>query len=180
MDQAKTQRYMTIATNIAVLLASIVIIYTCAWSYFVKRSKSQLTPGLHKGQVLAPLPSYDYGSATQYLLIAMNPNCSYCNEGMPFYRELTRLPQPPDHPTRIMASFQIPLEEANQYIKQQQFDINTVAAVDFRSINVSATPSIILIDSNGKIMDFWIGQLSEDAKQQVIKAITMPPAKSIS
>lgn len=180
MDRSKTQRYLTTATNIVVLLASIAIIYTCAWSYLTRSSKSQLTHGLHKGQILAPLPLYNYSTASQHLIIAINPNCAYCNENIPFYRKLTSVQQPPDQPTQIIASFQVPIDEANQYIKQQQFDINVIAAVDFRSMNVSATPTIILTDSTGMVMDFWIGQLSDEVKGQIIKAITMPPAKPIS
>lgn len=180
MNQSKTQRYLTTATNIVVLLASIAIIYTCAWSYLKASSKPQLPLGLHKGQILAPLPSYNYSSASQHLIIAINPNCAYCNESVPFYHELTSVQQPPDQPTQIIASFQVPLDEANQYIKQQQLDISAIAAVDFRSINVSATPTIILTNGNGMVKDFWIGQLSDEVKGQIIKAIAMPSAKSIS
>jgi hypothetical protein len=55
-------------------------------------------------------------------------------------------------------------------------NLNAVAGVDFKALSLVATPAMILVDKNGKVLDFWIGKLSKDAEQQVTKAISPPEA----
>lgn len=39
------------------------------------------------------------------------------------------------------------------------------------ALNLVATPTVILVDNSGKILDFWIGKPSKEVEQQILKAI---------
>jgi len=48
--------------------------------------------------------------------------------------------------------------------------LSTIANVhvdDFRRYGVYGTPTIILVDTQGKVRDFWIGKLTDQAKRRI-------------
>ncbi len=49
--------------------------------------------------------------------------------------------------------------------------MDILAAIDLNGLKVSATPTLILVDSTGKVLDFWVGKLSEENQQGVMKSI---------
>jgi thioredoxin-related protein len=145
-----------------------------AWSYFTRKPETQIQTGLQKGKPLAQIPGVDYKSAPRTLLIAMNSNCGYCNESIPFYRELKEAQREHNEKTRIIAIFSDMENIAKHYVKQKQLDMEAIAEVNLKTLNVDATPTIILVNSSGTILDFWIGKLSPDDEQLVVKSISAP------
>ncbi len=61
-----------------------------------------------------------------------------------------------------------------QYVQQNKLDLETVAGVDFRALNIGGTPTAILIDGSGKVRDFWVGKITQDIERQVIKTVLEP------
>jgi hypothetical protein len=42
---------------------------------------------------------------------------------------------------------------------------------DFKMLNIQGTPMLVLVDSSGQVLDFWIGKLSQNAKDQILKRV---------
>ncbi|HKS30189.1 MAG TPA: redoxin family protein [Pyrinomonadaceae bacterium] len=120
------------------------------------------------------IPRVDYASASQTILIAVNTECHFCTESIPFYNELAKLQQMKDKGTRIIAVFPNAESEVQQYVKQNQLQVEAIAGVDLKTFNVRGTPTMILVDRNGKVLNFWIGKLSEDEKKQAVNILTAP------
>lgn len=168
-NQQKIKSHLESATNFAVLLVSVVVLLTCARIYLTPDSTPQLQKGLQKGNILPSLPVYSYGDSSRTLIIALNTDCGYCSQSIPFYKKLL---SSNSKTTRIVAVFINPADKVKQYLRQQQFDINTFPpGTNFNEINVTATPTLILVDDKGAILNFWVGKLSEDDEGQVIRLI---------
>ena len=43
--------------------------------------------------------------------------------------------------------------------------------MDFSTIKVSGTPTLLLVDNNGKVLDVWVGMLPEDRQQEVFEVL---------
>ncbi len=172
MDQAKLKHYLEIATNIAVLLVAVVVLGTFAWKYFTPKPQIQLQVGLQKGTTFAQLPGIDYSKAPKTLLIALSSKCDHCSESLPFYKQITFEQRKNINASHIVAIFPESQSEVEQFAGQEELNLDTVAGVDFYALNLVATPTVILIDNSGKIIDFWIGKLSKNVEQEIIKAIS--------
>lgn len=70
----------------------------------------------------------------------------------------------------IIAVFPNAESDVRQYAQQNQLQLETIAGADLKALNVRGTPTMILVDKNGKVLDFWVGKLSEDEKRQVTNA----------
>jgi thioredoxin-related protein len=174
MNQEKLKSYLEITTNVAVLLVALVILGTLAWRYFTPKPEIRLQSGLQKGAVFPELPSINYNISSKTLLIALSSKCDYCSEGLPFYKELARVQQENSNSSRVIAIFSDTKDEVKQYVQGNGLDLETVSGIDFKAVNLIATPSIILVDNAGRIIDFWIGKPSKDVEQQIIKVLGPP------
>ena len=179
MELTKVKNYLEIATNVAVLLVAIVVLSVFARSLIAPKPAIQVQTGLEKGQSLTQLPLVDYGSSRQTLVIAISPKCDFCSQSVPFYKQLEQIGRETNNPTQIVAVFPDKAEEVSRFTAEKQLNIQAVPDVDFKALNLTGAPAMILVDSHGKIIDFWLGKLSEERQQQIIRSISDPVAVSL-
>lgn len=174
MQKSKDYSILETATNIAVLLVAFAVLSALCWGYFLHRRPISLKSGLQKGHKLQDISRVDFSNSSKTLLIAMSTKCSFCTESISFYNQLAKLQQKTNQSTRIVAIFPEERITVDYYAQQNKIDagIITIADADLKSVNVDSTPTIILIDSNRTILDFWIGKLSESLQQEVTQAFT--------
>jgi thioredoxin-related protein len=170
MEQRWT-KYLEMTTNVAVLLVAVALLGAIVSTRFARRGQPRFENGLQRGQVLTRLPSIDYLAAPQTMLLVLSTKCSYCEQSLPFYKRLVEEQRKAGRRTRIVAVFPNTETEVEQYNRHNQLDVESVAAVNSGTLNVTGTPTLILVDSVGKVRDFWVGMLSKDDEQQVINAV---------
>jgi hypothetical protein len=172
MDRKSWARYIEVSSNIAVLVVAMALLGAIVSTRWWQRSGDvKFENGLQKGHAFAQLPSIDYGATRQTLIAVLSTKCNYCTESLPFYRRLLEKQQRAQQATRIVAVFPNPQTEVDQYKQQNQLNLESLPAVNSSTLGVTGTPTLILVDSAGRVVDFWIGKLSEAEQQQVIDAV---------
>jgi hypothetical protein len=172
MNQTRVKNFIEVASNVAVVVAALVVVASFARSYFRPRPRVMLQGGLQKGAQLPQLPGLDFSKSRKTLLVAMDANCDSCRESLPFFSTLVDKLRGKPGDARLIAMFQGGEEQTRRYAEQSRLNTDTVFGVDFKLLDVSALPSIILIDSTGTVLDFWIGKLSKDSEEQILKHLT--------
>lgn len=121
------------------------------------------------------LPAADlikYGSSTQTLLMFLSSHCRYCEQSAPFYAELLKsTPR-----SRVLAIGQEPVSNLQMFLQQRGVEVDDVLRVDGALFRVPATPSLVLADSNGKVLRTWRGLLTEDQESEVRTLVVGPMA----
>lgn len=172
MEHSKLKSYLESATNGAVLLVTVLILSSFAVNYFYRgRSAPQMISGFRKGQKISPVAGINYGDSTHTLLIAMNTQCDYCTRSIPFYNEIAKRTQNSKVPLQIVAAFPNPLEQVQKYVEQHQLNLATKNSVDMKQLNLSDTPTMILVDQGGNIIDFWVGAIPPEDQQRVLESL---------
>jgi hypothetical protein len=100
----------------------------------------------------------------------MNIECHFCTESISFYNKLAE-PQQGVKAARIIAIFPNEEGEVKKYAQYNRLQLETISGVNFKALNISGTPTMILVDDSGKVVDFWIGKLSKDNEHQIIKTL---------
>jgi hypothetical protein len=168
------EKRLEVATNVAVLLVAAVVLATFARAYFGSRPAPQLQTGFERGQTFAQVPGVSYGNSPQTLLIAMSTRCHFCAESLPFYKRLAEAQRADGRATHVVAVFPNQEAEVRRYAKENNLELEAIAGVDLGTLNISGTPTAVLIDSGGKVRDFWVGKLPADKEQQIIKSVSGP------
>ena len=70
---------LEVASNIAVVLVSVVVLSVWAASMLRKPAVPTFSTGLEKGKALGSVAQVDYNSSEQTLLIALRTTCTYCD-----------------------------------------------------------------------------------------------------
>ncbi len=101
------------------------------------------------------------------LVIAVSGKCPFCSENFPFYRELAS--ELHGKPVQIVALF--PLLEPNPRAVLESSGLGSIPLRPARlgRLGFEATPTVLLVSPEGKVLAEWVGRLSP-AQQSEVKA----------
>jgi thiol-disulfide isomerase/thioredoxin len=113
------------------------------------------------------LPNLSIASHPVALIVFVDKDCPPCLASMPFYRQLT---QSARRATIIAMSFD---EEATlrESLKENSFQPDEILSVPRGSVNVTATPTLLLLDNGLTVRAAWVGRLSRNAEEAILKLI---------
>lgn len=125
---------------------------------------SQIQPGTKVN-----LPGVDWPKGSRTLILALQKGCHFCSESAPFYRRLA--PAASEKNVRLVAVLPQSQDDAHQYLADLGVPISDVAQAPLTSINVRGTPTLILVDDKGQVIDSWVGKLPGDGEAKVLNSI---------
>lgn len=157
-------------TNIAIVVIVLLIIASFIKnSFFV--SHPHQTALLLPGRLLPAPQGYDWSKHDYTLLLALEKGCIYCIKSMPFYRRLSMLEQSQQITVHLLAIFPDDPLSVKNTLSAEHLNMDTIPNIVLKSVNIFATPTLVLLDHSGHIMNSWEGQLPSEFESQVINEV---------
>lgn len=157
-------------TNLCVIGAALVFVFSLGW--FALRHKSSIrasSPSIGKGTKLT-LPDLDWSGSPQTLLLVLSTECKYCTASAPFYRRVVNQGAQA-HNTRLVALLPQAPSEGRSYLDKLEVKIDTLRQTALASVGAKGTPTLILVDASGVVIQSWEGLLPPDAESEVLAAV---------
>lgn len=169
---------LEVLANIAVVVTSAVLCSVLVKKYFFSSTKqapveavqskspapsASRRPSIQAGTKIS-LPGIDWNKSTRTVVLALSTTCHFCSESAPFYQELQ---QQKRDDVRLVALFPQPVEESHAYLNRLGIGINDILQSPLSSVGASGTPTLLLIDNRGAVVDSWVGKLTDVAAEQV-------------
>jgi thioredoxin-related protein len=173
----KWRRYTEITANIVLIIGGSLFCVFLVKNYVLKNdgaprqnpSAKSSRPSLVGNKLSAGDIEWTKSEGT--LLVVLQKGCRFCDESAPFYQRLTKaLSTKPT--THIVAVFPGSQEENKQYLQDKKIDISDTKQLSPASLGVVGTPTLLLVDNAGVVVDEWRGKLSVDEEEQVINRLT--------
>jgi hypothetical protein len=123
------------------------------------------------GKTLPPLPDHDWKRQDQTLVMAIRQGCSFCEASIPFYRRLSDLRKADRIRARLLAVMPDPAAAASSQLQAGGVDVEGAFQQPLRSLYVSATPTLLLVNAEGKVVRAWVGQLTPQQESEVVSAV---------
>lgn len=153
--------------NALVGIAAVLVIYQLVAQNRVSRPRH-----VEVGDHLPYIEGVAWGGRQSTLLLAVRKGCHFCEESMPFYRRLAALRDQHQVDAQLVAVFPDSEEEARGVLKDARLDnIGLASRVTLPQINVTGTPTLLLVDKRGVVSRAWIGKLTPDGEEEVLKAL---------
>jgi peroxiredoxin len=95
---------------------------------------------------------------------------------MPFYRKLAQLEQSNKVGVHLLAVFPDDPTVVHQLVETQQLTIEVLPRFELAQVKVQATPTLMLVDEQGRVSKVWMGELPATEEAEVIAAISKSPA----
>jgi thioredoxin-related protein len=156
--------------NICVIGAALVFVSSVGWFALRYRSKAQTaSSSIKKGSKLS-LPDRDWSTSPQTLVLVLSKDCKYCTASAPFYRRLVNQGAL-THNTRFVAILPQPLNESREYLARLGVKIDDLLQAASLSVGAKGTPTLILVNASGVVIQSWEGQLPPNAEIEVLASV---------
>jgi thiol-disulfide isomerase/thioredoxin len=153
--------------NVAVIVLALAVGYLVLAKYVTAYRTTRSIPA---GDRLAKIPGLDWDPHRRTLVLALSTGCHYCQESVPFYQKLAQAQGPHADEVQLVAVFPNDPEAVRQFTKREGLYIRSVPDVPLKSLRVVVTPTLIMVDADGRVEQSWIGELTAREELDVMKA----------
>ncbi|MGZ8842806.1 MAG: TlpA family protein disulfide reductase [Pyrinomonadaceae bacterium] len=175
MNLNRFKQYLDVVTNVFVVLLILAAFAVGARQYFRPKERPFENARLSVGTVFPAIPELNYGRTPKTVLLALNIYCKYCVESIPFYQRLAQAQKENESSFQLAAIFLNKETDAvRNLVREKELSVLAIPNVDFSIARISTTPTIALLDNNGKVLNSWVGELSEEREKEVFAAIGVP------
>lgn len=154
--------------NIAVVVIAVVV-----GLVFLKDRLSPPAPepeAVKAGDKLPNLDGWDWGAHEQTLVLGLRKGCHFCEDSAPFYQRLTAQQQPGGSSPAILAVFPDPADTVKEVVQSEGLTAHVLAGVPLEKLKISGTPTLLLVNRSGTVLNAWIGILSPRQELEVMSA----------
>jgi thioredoxin-related protein len=151
------------AANVAIILGVTVFVAVIVHDEFLKPKAPDNSPRALVGTSVT-LPDLQLNPSHNSLLLAISTTCHFCKDSLPFYKELAAKTQ---GKVDMVAVLPQPVDEAQTFLQNAGVPAAKIISAKLSAIGVRGTPTLLLVDSKGKVQEEWQGFLDEKKKQQL-------------
>lgn len=159
-----------LVANVCVIVAALALIFSIGWLFLRHSSLSRARGSSIQNGTKLTLPNLDWSRSRQTLLLVLSTSCKYCTASAPFYRRLVNQTSLTDT-TRLIAVFPQPIKESEEYLGKNDIKINDLRQAWPASLGATGTPTLILVNSDGAVIQSWKGTVPPQAEDEILAAM---------
>lgn len=115
------------------------------------------------------LQDVNFSNQPKTLILALQTGCHFCNESASFYKRIVETVK--DKNIKLVAVFPTEVEKSAAHLKELGLTNMEVRSSPLNALQVSGTPTLILINNKSEITDYWVGKLPPDKEIEVINKL---------
>ena len=173
----RTYIVLQIAANVAIIILTVLatVVFFMQYVFFsipptfqnqVPLADSTRDAQTSNGKVL-PIQRTNWAESRKTLVLYLSTTCRFCKDSSPFYQRLVDKVRQ-DRNISVIAVFPQDEASAREYLKREGIFIDNVYNYSLDSIGVRGTPTLLLLDESGTILNSWVGKLSAPKEAEVI------------
>lgn len=161
-------------SNIAIIIVALLLGGVFVKRYLLPASvphpmATMESEGIKAGTKL-PLPDVDWSKSEKNLVLALSTSCHFCSESTPFYQKLAQM-RTGRNDVRLLAVMPQSVEDALRYLSEHNLAVDEVRQARLNTINVRGTPTLLLIDRSGTVVQSWVGKLPPKKETEVANSL---------
>jgi len=158
-------RRVELLANLAIVLLAIVIGIVLVHRFLRPENPSSKRAAIAAGTSVS-LPGIDWKQNHRTLLVAIQEGCHFCTDSAPFYQRLADVADKKG--VKLVAVLPQSTDEGRRYLTTLGVRIADVRQAPLSSLQVNGTPTLILVDENGRVAASWVGKLPSDKETEVL------------
>lgn len=135
-----------------------------------RRSRAAALPRVKIGERVK-LPELPAGRAGHTLVMVISSQCEYCVNDLPFYRRLSVMRTASAGELRLVAALPEKTETAQMFLANAGVIVDQVWSAAPAEVGVRLIPTLLLVDGEGKLQQFWVGELNDDRRRDVLTVL---------
>lgn len=111
---------------------------------------------------------YRWEGSPKTLVLTVRAECEFCQASLPFYERLSSLGERKLLRACVLIVTPDDQKSGSAVSKFSSLDCQRVLGQSLGEIRVLGTPTVMLVDSGGRVLKSWVGLLSPSDEQSVI------------
>lgn len=116
------------------------------------------------------LPGADWQAAPLSVLLQLSSTCHFCNESMPFYRQLMAARQAVGVKVPIIVASADAVGVMRKHLEDEQVTVDKVLHSRLSAF-ITGTPTVYIVDSKGMVKRVFIGKLDSSGERQLLSIV---------
>jgi thiol-disulfide isomerase/thioredoxin len=158
--------------NVAVIVVALAVGYVVLGRYVSARHAPR---SVAAGDRLGKIPGVDWHQHDHTLVLVLNTGCHFCEQSVPFYQKLAETQGPAGNDLEIIAAFPNDANMVGEFMTRANLRIRSVAEVTLDELRVVATPTLILVNRDGRVERTWVGALSPREELDLLGVLSASP-----
>jgi hypothetical protein len=164
--QSTSVRRLRLAANAAIVVVVVALAGMLALRYWPRPPVAPIV-AVQPGETLT-LPGVSWDPRAT-LLLAVSTRCRFCSDSAAFYRQL--LPEAARQGIPVVAVSPERDERVRGFLHGLRVPITQVKQVDLRQLRIAGTPTLVLVDGSGRVLDVWRGRLTPSKETKVLDRV---------
>lgn len=156
------------------------IVLCCVAIFWFVENRTDRAPrqasGIAVGDAMPGFLPIEYEAHDRTLILVLSADCRFCVESAPFYESLVESLQDTSvsrEDVQVVAAVTEDEVTAASFLANAGLqEIPFFSGVELRGLRVRGTPTLLLVDRQGVVVNLWRGKLFHDSEQEVLKALT--------
>jgi thiol-disulfide isomerase/thioredoxin len=161
-NKGRVAKKIELVANVGIVIVALLVGTLFVRNYLGQGSKPQPIAVGSKFK----LKDVNWKANGKTIVLALSTTCHFCTESAPFYRELVKKAEA--HNVRTIAVFPQSPTEATTYLTAEEVKVGSIQQSLLPDIQVSGTPTVLLIDENGQVKAVWIGKLPAEREKDLL------------
>lgn len=164
------------ATNVAILVVAVLLAIVLIKNYILaEKPQAGPLPGPPPDNRIAAgtqisIPNVQWPTSQPTLILALSDTCRYCTESADFYKRLAQ-ENVKKKSVQIVAVLPQDLERGKKYLNELGVTVDDIRSIQLNQLGVRATPTLIMLDVNGKVSESWVGKLPKEKEDEVLSRL---------
>lgn len=165
-----SNKNLELLVNVAIIIVAMLLGTVLARPLYVLPIPKQpdgVQSTLIKPGTKLSLSGLDWNKGDQTLLMVLSTNCRFCTESSPFYQRLVQQ-KGGRGDVRLVAVLPQSVIEAQKYLSDHDISVDEVRQSVPGAFYANATPTLILVDRTGSVVESWAGKLPPQKELEVL------------
>lgn len=120
-----------------------------------------------------------WSKAKVTLVLAMSSHCVFCAQSLPLYRKLNVLANSAARPFSLVVVCPDATSDISSYLSANAISPARVLHADLRSLGITGTPTLLLVDSSGVVRKVFAGRLADSREQELLHLLSLQSRTSL-
>jgi hypothetical protein len=164
------QKRIETTANVVLIVAGLLFCFIVAHSYFaILPSWSAKHQAPEAGDKLSGI-NLDWAGNKKTLVMVLRQGCHFCEESLPFYRHILGIAKEGKN-VHIVIAMDLSSDNGLNYLRTNDLNGAEFVTSSPTNVNVSGTPTLILVNNEGVVVNRWIGKLKLGAENEVMEQL---------
>lgn len=153
--------------NIAIIVVAVLLGGALVRRYLWPQAEPpQAQARIQPGTKLS-VPGVEWEKNNRTLLLILSTTCRFCTENSPFYQRLAR-EKAKQGGVSLIAVLPQSVGDSQKYLNDLGVTVDDVKQAGLDAVQVRGTPTLILADRTGAVVESWVGKLPAEAEREVL------------